>query len=212
MTDITEIKTIFSEKLIIVEGRSDERFIFAILNKLDIQDIQIINIKGRDFTKYLPAIGKVPGFDLVKILVLIGDANNDSNAAFTRIKDSIGRVEEYEFNPPSQKNQFNNDTDFPRIGIFLFSKPGSQEGILEDLCLATVENDPIMDCVNEFHDCITGLGCELKNPPKSKCLTYLSAMKELKTCIGIAAQKGYWDLDSNVLNDLTDFLRFLKSS
>ena len=85
--------------------------------------------------------------------------------------------------------------------------PGSSEnGMLEDLCLKTVKDNPAMKCVNSFIDCAKGLGEPPKNIAKAKAQAYLAAMPKILSSVGIAAQKGYWDLDSIELHDLKTIL------
>ncbi len=206
---LKEKSIIEKEKLIIVEGGDDENFIDALLKKLEINDVEIINIGGNNFDDYVPEIGKITGFDKVKQLLVIGDADNNSQTAFDRIKRSIEEIEDYNLIPPQVRNSFNND--LPQIGIYIITKPNSEEGILEDLCLETVKNHPVMKCVEIFCECISELDCEFENPSKSKCKTFLSGMPISVPHIGVGAQKNYWNLESEILDKLKSFLITIKS-
>ncbi|MBD3196842.1 MAG: hypothetical protein GF317_17425 [Candidatus Lokiarchaeota archaeon] len=197
------------ENLIIVEGMDDENFISVLLNYLDIENVEIVNIEGNNFRDYVPEIGKITGFDKVKILIIISDADNNANTAFNRIKRSIEQIEDYDLIPPNNRNTFN--TERPMVGIYIITKGDSEEGMLEDLCLETIKHNNVMECVDSFSDCISNLGIELRNPAKSKCQTFLSAMPESVPHIGIAAQRGFWELNSEALDELKLFLSNLKS-
>lgn len=89
--------------------------------------------------------------------------------------------------------------------------PGkSQQGMLEDLCLKTVENQPAMKCVDIFVTCASNLKKKPKNLSKTKVQTYLAAMPEIVNSLGIGAKKGYWNFGSSELNDLKSFLEKMK--
>lgn len=205
-TDKTSIE---SAKLIVVEGNDDENFIHAFLDELHIEGVEIFNIGGNNFKNDIPEIGKIPGFDKINYLAVIGDADESAENTFTKIKSSIEKIEDYEITPPSIKNTFNNNTI--KVGIFIVSKSDSNEGMLEDLCLETVKTHKVMQCVNSFSECLSNLGIKQKNPSKSKCQTFLSAMTKSVPNIGIAAKKGYWDLKSEALSELKTFLLNFKS-
>ena len=78
--------------------------------------------------------------------------------------------------------------------------------MLEDLCLKTVEHHPAMRCVATFIGCVL----ELENPPnniaKAKAQAFLAAMPRLVNSVGLGAQKGYWDFNSEELTDLKAFI------
>ena len=205
----SEKTVIEKEKLIIVEGNDDENFINTLLKKLEINDVEIINIGCNNFIDYVPEIGKTPGFGEVKQLLVIGDADNSSLTAFNKIKRSIEKIEDYDLIPPQEKNRVTND--LPQVGIFIITKPNSEVGMLEDLCLETVKDHPAMKCVELFCECISELNIKLENPSKSKCKTFLSGMPRSVPHIGTAAEANYWNLDSPILNELKSFLIVIKS-
>jgi hypothetical protein len=78
-----------------------------------------------------------------------------------------------------------------------------------------VEDQPAMKCVNEFASCVSTLPVSPKNISKSKAavfkaLTFLAAQHENVDRVGLAAQKGYWNFDSPALDELKQFLSYLK--
>ena len=89
--------------------------------------------------------------------------------------------------------------------------PGNSDaGMLEDLCLKTVENHPVMNCVNPFVDCISKLEEAPNNMAKAKAQAFLAAMPELANSVGVGAQKGYWDFNSEELTELKLFINNLR--
>ena len=87
---------------------------------------------------------------------------------------------------------------------------GVEGTMLEDLCLETVKDHSAMACVNEFVECAAALPDSPKNPSKAKCQAFLAAQPEMANCVGLGAQKGYWNLDSPALHELRGFLDHLR--
>jgi hypothetical protein len=110
------------KKVLAVEGKDEVNFFHALLEYVGITDYEI------------PALVRMPGFSDVDVLVVIRDADEDANAAFASIRDSL-RKEGFEL--PENINQFSYGK--PKIGIFIM--PGNSDtGMLEDLCLETVKD------------------------------------------------------------------------
>jgi hypothetical protein len=110
------------------------------------------------------------------------------------------------------------------IAAGVFIMPGnSEEGMLEDLCLGTVTDHPVSACVDVYISCLyDNLEHEKqdiskdpykhyfpKNEAKTKMHTFLASMNKFVPSLGIAAKKGYFDLDSGILNDIKFFLQKL---
>ena len=89
--------------------------------------------------------------------------------------------------------------------------------MLESLCLSTVESENLHKCINSFIECIETETIldgnrEYKKPKnlhKARCKAFLAAMEEDTPSLGVAAQKGYWNLNSTKLQPLLDFLKKL---
>ena len=77
-----------NSKLLIVEGQDEINFFDALLEKyLGITDYHIHCVDGKDnFEKQLPLIPNMSGFENVKWLVVIRDADENPNGAFISIK------------------------------------------------------------------------------------------------------------------------------
>jgi hypothetical protein len=63
-----------------------------------------------------------------------------------------------------------------------------------------------MACVGDFMGCVSVLGNPPRNPAKSKVQAFLAAQPQTVKSVGIATQKGDWNLDSPVLDELKAFL------
>jgi hypothetical protein len=70
-----------------------------------------------------------------------------------------------------------------------------------------VKIHPVMQCVEQFVGCIEHLSdCPTARSSKTKCQVFLAAQTEIVNCVGLGAQKGYWDFESPALHELKAFL------
>ena len=156
--------------------------------------MQIEDVGGKDqFKDKLPALVKTSGFSNVEIFAVIRDADINANNAFRSVCNTLKKAG---ISPPGKVNQFTQRS--PKVGIFVM--PGnSEKGMLEDLCLETVKDTPAMACVTLFSECCQGnLQIPEKNFAKSKALAYLAAMPTIVNSVGLGAQCGYWDFNSEI--------------
>jgi hypothetical protein len=193
------------KKVIAVEGKDEVNFFNALLRDIGITDFEIRDVGGKQqFKNKLPALVRMSGFSDVEVLAIIRDADNDANAAFKSISNILRKEG---LKPAPEVAQFSEGR--PKIGIFIM--PGNSDaGMLEDLCLKTVENHPAMDCVRPFANCISELEESPNNIVKAKAQAFLAAMPELANSIGVGAQKGYWNFKSEELTDLKSFIDDLR--
>lgn len=188
-------------KVILVEGQDDVIFFHALLKKLEVYDIEIHEIGGRSqFKDNFPSFRINRGFEKIEHLAVIRDADTSADNEF----DSIKYVLEQEgMDVPSERNRFTDGR--PKIGVFIM--PGdSDEGMLEDLCLKTVEDKRAMECVRTFIRCASELDEPPKNKAKACCQAFLAAMPNIVCSVGLGALKGYWDFDSDQLAILKSFV------
>ena len=205
------LQKIKNQKLLLVEGQDEEVFFKNFLKKKNIDDIQIMSSGGKErFKKIFPQITKDDSFDKLSSLAVIHDADEDAQATFKSIRSVL---QNNKLKSPDKISSFASGS--PRVGIFIIPD-GKNKGNLESLCLSTVESEDIMECVRSFMACIkrksdskNNLFKKPKNIHKAKCRAFLSAMEEDTSSLGIASEKGYWNLDSEKLNPLLDFLKKL---
>ena len=199
-------RSIQLSKVMLGEGQDEVYFFDALLRQLQITDIEVREVGGKEqFKNKLPALTRMTGFSDVKTLAVILDADDNVDAAFKR---AVRILADENLEPPKQPNQFSEGN--PRIGIFIMPD-NSKKGMLEDLCLKTVENKPAMECVDTFIECIVSeLECHPSNMAKAKVQSFLAAMPKITKSLGMGAQKGYWDFDSDELTELIAFIDDLK--
>jgi hypothetical protein len=97
-----------------------------------------------------------------------------------------------------------------KVGVFIL--PDCQEaGMIEDLCLRSLNDDAMLGCVEDYFICLEPHGIKPKNIAKAKTWTFLSALGEFDPQVGRAAQKNIWDWDGQTFQPLVFFLKALCS-
>jgi len=194
---------ITSTKLIIVEGKDDERFIDSLIKYLGINDVQIVFVEGKSrFRTNIQALRNTPGFDALSIYSFIRDSDsNPPISAFTSIRNSLIAAG---ITPPEEDQSFSDQT--PRVGIFIMPGNG-KTGAIEDLCLSSIAEDSDFICVEDFFECI---GTVPREASKAKIQCYLSGKDPLANSLGYAAFKGHWDYSKPEYEPIINFLSHYK--
>ena len=204
-------RRITERKVLFVEGKDEEVFFKVLLQKQDLHGVQIISSGGKEqFSSIFPEIIKMPDFDEVQALAVIQDTDTNSDSVFQSICHTLKKEQ---LSVPKEMSHFT--SEIPKVGIFTLPN-GKDSGSLESLCLSTVQSEGITNCIEPFIECIkqkTSLEDSQYKLPKSfnkaKCKAFLSAMEDDTPSLGIAAEKGYWNLESDKLNPLLSFLKIL---
>ena len=191
--------------LLVVEGKEDERFFGALIRHMGLEQIQIIAAEGKtQIRSRIRAIANAPKF--VKTVVSLGvlrDADNNPLAAFQSVRDALEAV-----GLPSPDHPLEVVGDRPRVGILIL--PGDSPGMLEDLCLASVAEDPAMPCVEQYFECLKQKEIPLPNNiSKAKVQTFLASRPKAGLRLGEAAEAGYWPWDHEVFRTVKGFIERL---
>ena len=194
--------------LLVVEGKSDQRFFRALIGHWGVRGIQIMPIGGKEkLRRNLKALVKAPGFVQVTFLGVIRDADKDPHAAFQSVCDALQAaglpVPERPLVPVGEKL---------RVAVLVLPKEDSP-GMLEDLCLRAVAEDPAIDCVEQYFECLKQKGLDLpKNISKAKVQVFLASREKAGLRLGEAAEAGYWPWDNGAFQQVKEFMRlFLES-
>lgn len=200
-------KKLEKNRVLLVEGSDDESFLIALLDHLGIVDCQVWNCGGQDYiADSIMRISKDPLRPDLKTLLVTRDADEKPLSAFESVCNALER---YGFTFPKSKNTFSDGV--PKVGVFLLAG-SSGLGMLEDLCLETVQDHVAMPCVQTFCECVMALEDKPKNKAKTEAQSlmvahsFLAAMPKLIRHVGTAAQKGYWNFEAETLRELREFL------
>jgi len=190
--------------LLLVEGIDDANFFEAILNTLSLNDVEIWPIGGgRDFKKRLGVLRKLSGFERVISIGVIRDADTNPTAAFDSVTEAI---RENGLSAPASYGC--RSTETPIVSIMILPNGISSTGMLESLCLKAIENDPAMQCINSFFDCLHTHSVFQRevDEDKAKVHAFLASREKPDKRLGESALAGYWPFDSEIFEDLKRFL------
>lgn len=212
---LREHKSGFSlRKLIAVEGQDEVHFFNELIKFIGTSDIEVWEVGGKtQFKSKFAGFINLRGFDELESIAFVCDADNTNSRSAETSFSSLCRIienvttEEPSFSGnivlPSGMGEFSEGN--PKIGIYVMPN-NSDVGMLETLCLENVQNDPAMECVNEFIKCALLLEEKPKNIPKAKVQTFLASKEEIVNRLGLGAMKGYWKFESPAWNDLKTFI------
>jgi len=192
--------------LLIVEGKDDEAFFDALVNRLGLHDIQVAGIGGKTKLRtILKAIVKDPPFQNVQSLGVIRDADLDPKSAFESVKNALKTT-----GLPTPRKAMSVAKGPPKTSVMMLPSFGNK-GALEDLCLEAVALDPAMDCTEDFFDCLKKKrrACPKKDMAKAKVRAFLAAQEDPTLPLGLSARKGYWPLDHAAFDQIRYFLESL---
>jgi hypothetical protein len=199
-----------STSLLAVEGKDESNFFFALLAHTHIQNVQIVDLGGKDkLPLEFHAIFNAGNFNKIDRLGFIRDAESKpAESAFSSICTLLTR---YQLPVPSQPNLVTTDSN-PRIGIFIMPD-NSGTGMLETLCLETIQSNPVNRCIEDFVTCFAQHQKESEKPSfngsKARVQAYLSTRSPIVNSLGLGAKKGYWNFEHTCFNNLKSFLSTL---
>ena len=197
-------------KAIFCEGKDDELVLKALCDHLGLKGIRFEPVRGKDqFGKILADFTKLSEFvkGQIDTIVLIGDADIDPKASFQRLCSAVDKADA-RLATPKNAGEFTNGST--RVGIYIIGGPDGT-GALEDTCLASVGAEPEFPCVGEYFDCITRRSGRTLASAKAKMRVWLASHEDFDPRPGAAAEKGCWNSNSPVFDELKTFLRRLEN-
>lgn len=194
---------ILKQKLLLVEGHEDELFFEALLRHMGINTIQILPIAGKEkLRERLKLLVVSPRYSEVISLGIVRDADKDPKGAFESVCGALKHV-----NLSIPETPLVPTGSGPQVTVVIIPEPDTP-GMLEDVCLSSVGEDPAMLCVENYFKCLKKQKASIpKNYSKGKVQVFLGSRSEAGKRLGEAAQAGYWPLDHNAFEQLRDFLK-----
>lgn len=205
-------------KLLVGEGVDEVYFFSALVNDLEIDDIQVDQYGGKHkLREGLDALMKRSGFkNNVVSLGITRDADYPNDPA----------ADEMMAAPSAFQSVCSALTSLglpvpPAVGVkeagpvsvSVFILPGGDKpGMLEDLCLASADADSAFECVVEFFDCVEQRGGQshARNmAAKARVHAWLATKPEPDKRLGEAGQSEYWDFSDEAFSDLKSFIQNL---
>ena len=195
-------------KQLIVEGNDDARVFEALCRYLNISNLQIQQCGGyQNLRRFIEAFVDVDDFASVRSLAVVADANSNREGRGQSIRNILSN-----FALPTPKEPLELASD-NHLSVAYLVVPHLAEGtMLEDVCLDSVSDDPAMECIDRYLECI-----EESDTPgprrvwmsKARAHAFLASRDRPDLRIGEAADRGMWQFDSEAFNPLKNLLRLL---
>ena len=188
-----------------VEGKDEKNFFDALLKSLTITNVQIIDVGGKDNFKHIFPVylQSDRALDIIKNIGFIRDAEDrEAEAAFQSICSVLNN---YKLPCPTQTGKVI-EHDGKKVNIFIM--PNNNDcGMLEDLCITSIKETKVFDCVDCFVKCYANMISKEKyNLPKAEILAYLSTRTPVVNSLGVAAQQNVWDFSHKCFSEIKKFL------
>ena len=201
---IEEKLVVRKERLLIAEGKDDEQFFNAMLRQLGLDEIQVLGIGGKTRLEgQLKALKLDPAWRQVSSIGIVRDADDDPDAAFRSVCSALKGAK-----LPVPSKALAPMVGPPTVQVMIIPSL-RKEGALEDLCLESSADDPAMPCVEQYFECLAERGApgpKERSLSKAKTRVFLTSKEDPTLPLGIAAQKGYWPLDSTVFDEVKRFI------
>ena len=191
--------------LLLVEGREEVLFLGALRECLGLSGLEILDTGGKtNYPAFLRAIRRHPDFPALAALGLLRDADLDAAGALQSLAGALEAA-----GLPAPREPLVPAGEGPRV-VVMIMPGGGRPGMLEDLCLEAVRDEPATACVEDFFACLRGKGLPLPdNMSKARVQTYLSAQEKPGLRLGEAACKQYWPWSHPAFAEVKRFLRLL---
>jgi hypothetical protein len=202
------MEKIESENVLAVEGNDEKNFFEVLLRTMNIPNVQIIDVGGKDnfknkFPVYIQSEGALAK---IKNIGFVRDAEQlEAKSAF----DSICSVlQKYALPCPTDLRKIIKDND-KKVNIFIMPN-NNNCGMLEDLCIAAIKDTDVFTCVECFVKCYENKIERGKyNLAKAKILAYLSTRTPIVNALGLAAKQSVFDFTKPCFDDIKKFLKEL---
>lgn len=208
---ISDTNQIISDLLLVHEGKADIHILRELRKYRSIEGFQSLNLKGQSNRgRYFKALAFSPHFKTpvpdragpVRALAVVLDAESDMAGTFAGIR---GALLNAGLPAPDESGGI---AEGPlRVGVFLV--PDNQSpGMIETLCLQSVDADPAWACLDGYFQCVVDRGGALPtNMDKARAQAFLSTRPKPDLPVGLAAEEGYWNFGHQAFTPLAQFLQ-----
>jgi hypothetical protein len=193
-------------KLIVVEGMDEVSVLGVLLKRLIPHAEEMFQLYSADgkrrIAPFLDVLPQSPGFEALRCLAVVRDADDEPDGAFTSVRDALGRAS---LSAPEVPGQIAEGD--PAVGVFIAPGAG-QPGALEDMCLQAFAQaaDPALPCVGAYLACISAAGIAIDRRSKALAMTFLASRPKQPARFGHIADRDDWPWDSPVWEPLKEFL------
>ncbi len=198
--------TISAKRLLLAEGKDDATILQRLLDTEGITGVQVLNYEGtQQLRPRMRLWRRDDGLQDVVAVGIVRDAEASAESALQSVADAVSS--EWAFPSPTTHAVFAQSAG-KAAGAFILPD-GENPGMLECLCVASVEGDPAMVCVNAFMECLRSEAVEIRTPPKAMAHAFLSTRRKAGLTVWQATERKTWDLGHGCWEPLKAFLREL---
>ncbi len=195
-------------KQVLVEGNDEVRLFGALVRHLGISDIQVSQYKSKyNLRAFLRTFTALSGFASVKSLAVVADVNSNRNGAEDRIRGALSAV-----GLPIPRRPLEVLTQDKVRVCYLVVPHEAESGMIEDVCLESVESDPAIDCVDGYFECIEQTNVDGPREvwlAKARLHAFLASRERPDLRLGEAADAGIWDFEADSFRPLKTLLELL---
>ena len=189
---------------LLVEGKDARNFFEAFVRRLSLNDIEVQDFGGVDqLRQFLAAFVNESDFGTVRSIGVVRDAELSAAAAFQSVRDALEHSNLVAPQRPGESTSEN-----PSVRVLILPGDG-QPGMLETLLCRTLNRSPLNRCVDDFLQCAEESGHRVQRRDKARAHAWLATQPLPHVSVGVAALKGYWDLDHQALDAVRQFLTAL---
>ncbi len=189
---------------LLVEGKDAENFFRKLVLSLSLPEVEVQDFGGvNQFRRVLAAFVVAPNFGTVRSIGIVRDAEQSAEAAFQSVQDSLEHA-----NLPAPRRQDESAGENPSVRVLILPGDG-QPGMLETLLCRTLTENPVTRCIDDFLRCAEELGQHVQRRDKARAHAWLATQPLPHVSVGVAALKGYWNLDHRALEGVRRFLTAL---
>ena len=192
-------------KQVLVEGYEEVRVFTRLASDLGLTNVQCHPYQGKpQLREFLRTFVALSDFARVSSLAVVADADFDVGATRDSILGALDNVGLPQPTDPLSEVSSGN------LKVSYLILPHSRaQGMLEDVCLESVMSDPVMECIDQFINCVKE---KRENWPrreaqaKARVHAYLASLDRPDLRLGEAAARGIWNFTSPAFDPLKELL------
>lgn len=189
---------------LLVEGKDAQNFFREIVRRLSLPDVDVQDFGGVDqLRQFLAAFVAAPEFGNVRSIGIVRDAELSARGAFQSVRDALERAALPAPTRPDESARGN-----PSVRVLILPGDG-QPGMLETLLCRTFAESPVARCIDDFLQCAEDAGQPVHRRDKARAHAWLATHPLPHVSVGVAALKGYWNVDHQALDEVRRFVTAL---
>ena len=199
-----------AEKVVIVEGPDERRIFQALSEHLGLDGIQFIPAGSAERIRsgISAVLAAQQPMGILQSLGVVRDADENAENAFRSVCDSLAANG---LPVPANALEVAAGVGDNPSAIALILPHGQSTGALEDVCLASIADDPMMPCIDDFMSCVEGTDRidnhrrSSGNRAKTRLQAYLASRRPPKRRLGETG----WNFDAPAFEPMRRFLTLL---